>query len=198
MSGARVRGRPAERSDWGCPERVWPAVRATRVPDTGTGHLPRKRRTNFSTGFPRALRRKEVRAALSGGGQRRVHFAPATGAARSGPALTPLRCQRPAGKRQDVIDVERPKARSVQLAHQLPCPSPANGTASAAAFALFCLVIATAAAPAPIADAAAPFDPLLTRILPPMGDPPPGLRVYKLGRLFGTMTDIISYLLYGS
>ena len=175
MSGARVRGRPAERSDWGCPERVWPAVRATRVPDTGTGHLPRKRRTNFSTGFPRALRRTEVRAALSGGGQRRVHFAPATGAARSGPALTQLRCQRPAGKRQDVIDVERPKARSVQLAHQLPCPSPANGTASAAAFALFCLVIATAAAPAPIADAAAPFDPLLTRLLPPMGDPPPGL-----------------------
>ena len=23
-----MRGRPAERSDWGCPERVWPAVRA--------------------------------------------------------------------------------------------------------------------------------------------------------------------------
>ena len=63
-----------------------------------------------------------MRAALSGGGQRRVPFAPATGAARSGPALTPLRCQRPAGKRQDVIDVERPKARSVQLAHSLPRP----------------------------------------------------------------------------
>ena len=97
--------------------------------------------TNFSTGFPRALRRKEVRAALSGGGQRRVPFAPATGAARSGPALTPLRCQRPAGKRQDVVDVERPGNPDLQLAHQLPHPSPASGTASAAAFALVCLVL---------------------------------------------------------
>ena len=124
MSGARVRGRPAERSDGGCPERVWPAVSAPWVPDTGTGRLPRKRRTNFSTGFPRALRRKEVRAALSGGGQRRVPFAPATGAARSGPALTPLRCQRPAGKRQDVVDVERPGNPDLQLRAGPPAAPP--------------------------------------------------------------------------
>ena len=150
-SGGRVRGRPAERSGGGCPERVWTAVSAPWVPDTGTGRLPRFRRTNFSTGFPRALRRKELRAALSGGGQRRVPFAPATGAARSGPALTPLRCQRPAGKRQDVVDVERPSNLELQQAHQLPRPSPASGAASAAAFALVCLVLRVAAAAAPIA-----------------------------------------------
>ena len=149
MSGARVRGRPAERSGGGCPERVWPAVSAPWVLDTGTGRLPRKRSLNFSTGFPRALRRKEVRAALSGGGQRRVPFAPATGAARSGPALTPLRRQRPAGKRHDIVDVERPRARLVQLAHQLPRPSPASGAASAASLALIASVTAAEAATHP-------------------------------------------------
>ena len=169
-----MRGRPAERSDGGCPERVWPAVSAPWVPDTGTGRLPRKRRTNFSTGFPRALRRKEVRAALSGGGQRRVPFAPATGAARSGPALTPLRCQRPAGKRQDVIDVERPKARSVQLAHQLPCPSPAGGTASAAAFALVCLVLRDGSSTCPHRSAARGLWSAAYRIFTSHGRPPAG------------------------
>ena len=66
-SGGGVKGRPAERSGGGCQKRVWPAVSAPWVPDTGTGRLPRKRGTNFSTGFPRALRRKGVRAAPSGG-----------------------------------------------------------------------------------------------------------------------------------
>ena len=135
-SRARVRGRPAERSGGGCQKRVWPAVSAPWMPDTGTGRLPRKRSLNFSTAFPRALRLKGVRAALGGRGQRRVHFDPATAAVPSGPALTRLRRQRPAGKRHDVVDVARPRALRVQLAHQLPRPSPASGTASAAAFAL--------------------------------------------------------------
>ena len=38
-SGERVRGRPAERSGGGCQKRVWPAVSAPWVPDTGMGRL---------------------------------------------------------------------------------------------------------------------------------------------------------------
>ena len=114
-------------------------------------------------------------------GQRGVPFAPATGAARSGPALTPLRRQRPAGKRQDVVDVERPSSLEAQQAHQLPYPSPASGTASAAAFALICLwSFATTAAPAPMAAPLAPYGLLLTGFLPPTGDPPPGLYIEDL------------------
>ena len=140
-SGARVRGRPAQRSGGGCQKRVWTAVSAPWVPDTGTGRLPRKRGTNFSTGFPRALRRKGVRAAPSGGAWRCVHFDPATGATPSGPALTRLWRQRPAGKRHNVVDVERPSSLDTQQAHQLPRPSPASGAASAASLALVCLVL---------------------------------------------------------
>ena len=145
-SGGRVRGRPAERSGGGCQKRVWPAVSAPWMPDTGMGRLPRKRVTNFSTGFPRALRLKGVRAAPSGGGWRRVHSDPATGATPSGPVLTRLRCQRPAGKRHNVVDGERPRALLVQLAHQLPRPSTASGAASAASLALIGSVTAAEAA----------------------------------------------------
>ena len=177
-SGARVRGRTAQRSGGGCQKRVWTAVSAPWVPDTGTGRLPRKRVTNFSTGFPRALRLKGVRAALGDRGQRRVPFDPATGAARSGPALTRLWCQRPAGKRQDMVDVERPSNPDLQLAHQLPGPAhdpPPAAPCQRPPLPSSAWFFATAAAPAPIAAPLAPYDPLLTVFLPPMGDPPPGL-----------------------
>ena len=87
-----------------------------------------------------------MRAAPSGRGQRRVPFDPATAAAPSGPALTRLRCQRPAGKRHNVVDGERARALLVQLAHQLPRPSTASGAASAASLALIGSVTAAEAA----------------------------------------------------
>ena len=169
-----MRGRPAQRSGGGCQKRVWTAVSAPWVPDTGTGRLPRKRVTNFSTGFPRALRLKGVRAAPSGGAWRSVHFDPATGAAPSGPGLTRLRRQRPAGKRQDVVDVERPSSLDTQQAHQLPHPSPASGTASAAAFALVCLVLRVGSSTCPHGSAACTLWSAAYGIFTSHGRPPAG------------------------
>ena len=57
---------------------------------------------------------------------------------------------------------------------------------------------ATAAAPAPIADAAAPFDPLLTRLLPPMGDPPPGLALGDVDTLRQWLRNEVPHFRTGS
>ena len=51
-SGGRVRGRPAERSGGGCQKRVWPAVSAPRVPDTGMRRVWQETLAQLFNGLP--------------------------------------------------------------------------------------------------------------------------------------------------
>ena len=178
MSGARVRGRPAERSDWGCPERVWPAVRAPWRLGARYWHRASAQETHdqLFNGLPASSETERG----------------ASSPERRGAEASPLRSGHRGRALWTCSDATAVPASSGQKAGRHRCraaQSPFGSAGPPAALPIprqrhrvssrLCPLlpghVATAAAPAPIADAAAPFDPLLTRLLPPMGDPPPGL-----------------------